>query len=299
MVHTRKSRARKRRRDARRKPKTRRTRRRVTTLGTIDLRGARIGEVRGPQSISTPLQSFPRRRTTRRRPKSKALRLLTSPKTTLALLGTLAAIPFGAAALAGRAAVGVGARVVGKKAVTGLGRGAVGLVKGTGKAIAKRPILSLVGAGVLVTSPTARRAAVTLPQTLFSGGKTIGGKIEGLSAPTKEKAGKFGLLGLGAAALLGGVLVAPTALRAAKGLIPSLPKRKKATQELPVGLLPAPPSITPTTQPLGAVQQVVEPTPSLPVEKVKPMKITNTFNPTIDIRFSKSRRFINQQIIVK
>jgi len=280
----------------------------MVVLRTIDLRGARIGEVRGAQSFPKPTQSFPRRtirlkRKKRKKPKSKLLRLITSPKTTLALLGTLAAIPLGAAAFGARAVAGVGARVAGKRAITGLGRGAVGLVKGTGRAIAKRPILSLVGAGVLVSSPTARKAVVQLPKTLFSGGRTIGEKIEGLSGVTKEKAGKFGLLGLGVAALGAGLLVAPTALKAAKGLLPSIPsfpKRKKATQEPPIALIPAPPSITPTTQPLGAVQQVVDkPTPSLLVEKQKPMRITNTFNPTIDIRFSKSRKFINQQIIVK
>lgn len=60
----------------------------------------------------------------------------------------------------------------------------------------------------------------------------------------------------------------------------------------PAGLLPAPPSLTPTTQPLGAVQPPIEPREITP-------SITNTFNPTIDIRFSKRKQFINQQILIR
>ena len=127
------------------------------------------------------------------------------------------------------------------------------------------------------------------PSRLFPKDVTTKGVIERV----KEFVGKGAIPAAVGAAAVGGIAVAA---KKVKGL--RLPSRKIAPQVLPVGLLPAAPSITSTTQPLGAVQQPIEELP-VAVKEPKPMKITNTFNPTIDIRFSKSKRFINQQIIVK
>ena len=234
-----------------------------------------------------------RRRAKKRRAKlSLPLRILTSPKTTLALLGTLIA-PL----RVGRFALGA-AKFAAPKTLKGV------LVAGV-----------TLPTGILVLTQS-ERAFETLkfaidPRKAPERAKIIAGIIEDPSKllPTdkitlKERVlevGKAaGILGAGVALVAGGISIAKKKLRGAKIPKVSLPTRQIAPQVLPAALLPAAPSLTPDTQPLGAVKQVEEkPTPTLPVEKIKPMKITNTFNPTIDIRFSKSRKFINQQILIR
>jgi len=214
---------------------------------------------------------------------SLPLRVITSPKTTLALGATLGALLFAPAA-------------------------ALGIARGVGRLLVPKTLTQALlipsAATILVSSPTARRAA----RGVLTGepGRVAASLIEKAPKTTKKKAEKTGLLGLGAAAIAGlglGAVVAKKAKTTIEQIpipsIPRLPQRKKAVVDVPTGLLPAPPSLTPTTPPLGAVQQVEEVTPVIPVEKIQPMKITNTFNPTIDIRFSKSKRFINQQINLK
>ncbi len=166
-----------------------------------------------------------------------------------------------------------------------------------------------LASGILTGSKRARAFAKTKILDPTAVGIGIGGLIEdpGKLIP-KEKTGaglrervievgkSAGLIGGTAAALVGGVALGKKALEKIPKV--SLPSKKIAPQALPVGLLPALPSLTPTTQPLGAVKQPIEELPVV-VKGPKPMKITNTFNPTIDIRFSKSKRFINQQINVR
>lgn len=138
-------------------------------------------------------------------------RVITSPKTTVVLGVTLAS-------LLNPALAGVTARKIGTSAL--------GFVK-------KRPIASLFGAGILATSPTARRFVVDAPGRIFTGGKKIGKIIEDPSkaedilgikkgSTFKEKAitglKTAGIVGLGVGAVLG-----------AKAL---LEKRKAKTQEL-------------------------------------------------------------------
>lgn len=214
---------------------------------------------------------------------SLPLRIITSPKTTAVLGATLAGL------------------LVAPAAVFGIARGAVRLV--TPKTL-PQALLIPSAAVVLKTSPTARGAA----KGLLKGdpGRVVAGLIEKAPTGTKKTAEKTGLLGLGAA-VVAGLGIGAIATKKVKSTIekipipsiPKLPKRKKAVVDVPTGLLPAVPSLTPTTQPLGAVQQVPEVIPVIPVEKVKPISIKNTFNPTIDIKFSKSRKFINQQILIK
>jgi len=219
---------------------------------------------------------------TRRARLSRPLRVLTSPKTTLALGATLASLSFAPAAAIG-VARGVGRLLIPKKLSTAL--------------------LLPSAAVVLKESVTARRAA----KGILRGepGKVVAGLIERAPSRERTRAEKTGLLGLGAAAIAGlGIGVAAT--KKGKEIvsqipipsIPKLPKRKKAAEVIPMGIQPAPPSLVPSTQPIGAVQQVKEPVaPSLPVEK--PITIKNTFKPSVDISFRKSKRFINQQINVR
>lgn len=197
------------------------------------------------------------------------LRVLTSPKTTIALGATLATILFPAA----------------------IGR----IALGAGKFIVKKPKTALLGiptaAGILAVSPKARK--LIDPRETFKRGKGLGGIIEDPSKlrlpkdkTLKEKVievGKTaGLIGGAAAAVVGGAAV----VKKIKEKIPSVRQ--------PTGTLPAPPSITAITQPLGAVEK---PKGAISKPITPTIKINN--NPTIDIRFSKSRRFINQQILVK
>ena len=78
-----------------------------------------------------------------------------------------------------------------------------------------------------------------------------------------------------------------------RGDLPSIPDIG-----IPSGIAVSP--ITPpalSIEPIGAVEK--------PEEEIKPIavspmpKITNTFKPSIDISFRKSKKFINQQVIVK
>jgi len=231
-----------------------------------------------------------------RKPKSKFLRVLTSPKTTLGLVGILTTLiaPLRVAKIALGAAKFVAPKTL----------------KGALIATATIPTAAIV----LTQSKRAREAAkfVIDPRKAPEKARIISGIIEDPSkllpkertgASLKEKVIEVGK----AAGIIGGVtaLVAGSVAVVAKKIkdikLPSisLPKKKVSSKvaaaALPVGLLPAPASITTTTQPLGAVQQPIEELPVV-VKEAKPMKITNTFNPTIDIRFSKSKRFINQQI---
>ena len=166
-----------------------------------------------------------------------------------------------------------------------------------------------LASGILSTSERARQFTKEKILDPTSVGVGLGGLIEdpGQLLPDpddgksfKEKvldvAKEAGLLGGVAAAVVGGVALGKKALEK----FPKIPKIPKqiAPQVLPAALLPALPSLTPSTQPLGPVQQPPEVVPV--VEKAQPpINITNTFNPSIKISFKKSRKFINQQLLFK
>lgn len=184
--------------------------------------------------------------------------------------------------------------------------GRVALRAGKKLATPKGLILGTTAAGALTTSPKLRKAVleVVSPVKIFERGRGVGKIVEDPSKLIpKEKTARgikekvIGILkeaGPGAAAgaaLAGGALVvAKKAREKVTGIIPS--------GKLPAAILPAPPSITPTTQPLGAVKQPVEAVP-VAVEPQPPVNITNTFNPSIKISFKKSRKFINQQLLIR
>ena len=149
-----------------------------------------------------------------------------------------------------------------------------------------------LGIGVLSVSPTAR--SFLNPFKGHERGKKIGEFIEDPSSifPEQPKAPSLsdiikglGLAGLGGATVVGGLKIIET-IREKETII------KEPAPIIPTQPLPATPSITQATQPIGAVQ------PDKP-KSIDPMKITNTFKPSIDIKISKSRRFINQQINIK
>ncbi len=157
----------------------------------------------------------------------------------------------------------------------------------------------VTGIGVLSTSPRARKAAkfIVSPVRRLAGGKVIGAAIEEPTTFLQK------LLGLGAVAA---VPIATAGIGAAAVLGTQRLLRDRKIPTLPSGLPAALPAAAITTglpvspraiEPLGAVQ------PEKPIEEVKPpkavpaVKITN--KPEININFRKSRRFINQQILVR
>jgi len=243
----------------------------------------------------------------RRRPKSRFLRILTSPKTTLALGATLAGLviaPAVAVAGAGRfLATRIAGRAIAKRAVKSVGRGVLGVGK---RLIPKTPkgiALSLVGGGILATSPTARRATIQLPKTLVKLGTGIGGRIEGLPPDTKEKAGKFGVGGLVLATLgvglLGAGAVGVKGLLAKKAVIP------KGAIPQPVGIpTSADAQIVSPVESLTPLPEAVSPTGVEPVKK-KPTKRRRearrqTISQNVDVRVSqKQSRRIKNYVFVR
>ena len=170
----------------------------------------------------------------------------------------------------------------------------------------KRTALTVTGIGILQTSPKAREFVIEKLKDPTAAGREIGEIIEDPSRlqPTITQTPKEKILEVvKTAGLIGGAAAAAAALVAAAkrfgkirapviptiGAIPSV--------QLPTGILPAEPSISTKTQPLGAVQRPVEPKPT-----ARPLdlpKITINNNPEINIRFTKSRKFINQQVLIK
>lgn len=211
---------------------------------------------------------------------SKPLKILTSLKTT-AVLGTV-----------------LGGLIAGPAAV-----GRVALI--AAKAVAKRPKTFLIGApaaaGILLASPTARKFVD--PRQTFKRGKEIGKLIEDPSKliPEKEETllGKIkdvgikaGLIGAGAAAVAGAAAIA---VKKVKEKLPS----KIPSAELPAAILPTVPSLTPRTQPLGAVEKPVEVEKVVAAQPVSMPSIRISNKPSINISFRKSRKFINQQVLVR
>ena len=188
--------------------------------------------------------------------------------------------------LAGTLATLLGGPITGAKVFLGSGL-AVGLLESQRvRKFAKEKVLDPTAIGVGLAG------IIEDPSKLIPTEKTP----SGLKEKVIEIGKAAGLIGGTAAAVVGGVALGKAAL-AKIPKVPKLPK-KIAPQVLPPALLPALPGITPTTQPLGAVQQVKEPEVSLPMQQ-PPINITNTFNPSVKISFKKSRKFINQQLLFK
>ena len=129
------------------------------------------------------------------------------------------------------------------------------------------------------------------PVTRFKAGKEFGQKLTG------EKPADGGDLiksGVKAAGVVGGVVAA---VAVAKKIKEKLPARKEKVITSPEQIVP--PSVLPMApeqQPLGPVKQVTEdkimqPTPSI----INRINVT----PIINVRINQSRKFINQQLLVR
>ena len=206
-----------------------------------------------------------------KREPSTFFKILTSPKTTLALAGTLAAITIpGALPAIGRLLV---PKTFGGAVKTAFVAGALTAVPSL--ATTFNPFRAGQKAAPFIADPS---------------------KLLPDERPLKEKVAevaKAGGLGVGvAAAIIGAGALTAKAIKKLKGGVPGLP-----------GLpgVPGLPGAAPVAlQPLGAVQPTPAPEKVVPVESAMP-SINNkiTFNPEINIRFSKSRKFINQQLLIR
>ena len=206
---------------------------------------------------------------------SAPLRFITSPKLTAVLAGTLTALVTRSPKATAKAFF--------------LGGGVAGLLKASPKA------RTFVKEKILAPEKTGEALAGFLedPKTLLPKEK------ETFKEKVIDATKTAGLIGGGAAIVAGGVALGKK-IKAAK--IPKIPSligpsvAQVPSQVLPAAILPARPSITPLSQPLGAVQKPIE--SKVDVAPRVP-SVVNTFNPQINIKISKSRRFINQQVLVK
>lgn len=165
----------------------------------------------------------------------------------------------------------------------------------TPKAALKAAVVIPTAVGVLGASPKAREFVKTFvdPRRTFAKGGEIGKIIEDPSKlfpkdqTTLEKVKEV----TKTAGVAAGVLAAGAGLVVAGKKI----KEKIITTKLPEAVLPALPSITPSTQPLGAVQ------PDKPLEVQSMPDIINKISvkPEINVRVSQNRKFINQQILIR
>jgi len=231
----------------------------------------------------------------------RAAKVLTSGKTTAVLGATLGTLLFPAAA----------------------GKLALGTVKGVGRSfVGKTPVGTFLkvtgglfaGATILESSRAKGFIATRLnPTGIISSGTEFGKIIDdpGLLLPTvvpddtsatlqniletvKDLGTKVGILGGVAAAGVGATVLGKQVFKkvrrvAAAPRAPPPPPTVLAAAPLVAGALP---SATTLQQPLGPVQKPTK------VEKAVPsIKITN--KPEINISFRKTRKFINQQVLVK
>lgn len=215
----------------------------------------------------------------RRKKLPKVLQVVTSPVLTGVLAGTLTTL------LTRSPKAGVKA-FLGTEALIG-GTAFLGTSPKAKKFVVEKftkPAEFGVGAGLLIESG-------------LETGKDILGKAKDVIKIPKipDPVKKAGIVaGVGAGLVTAGALAIPKI----KSLIP----KSKTIATSPVGAVIPAGLVTPqgAFQPLGAVEQPVEEVPVI-VEKPaqKPVTIKNTFNPSIDISFKKSKKFINQQINIK
>lgn len=222
----------------------------------------------------------------------RATRLLTSLGTTAVLGATLATLV--APAATARLAISAAKQVIPKT----LG----------GK------VLGITVISALTTSPRLRKFVKTRFNPIKTG-QELGRIVEdpsklfpseitptGVGEKIKDVLTTAGLIGGAAAAGVGAVILSKKFLGKLKGkgksLLPGLiPASPIATLPLGASGLPA---LATIEQPLGAVQKpVAEEKEIAPMPSIPPIKIINKPETNIDIRFSKKRSFINQQVLIK
>ena len=197
-------------------------------------------------------------------------------------------------------------RLISSPVLTGGLLGTFGLLTGT---FGLLPALGVFGgvptlAGILKKSPKAEkilREKLLQPEKF---GERIGGFIEDPLKPFEEPKKKAkGIIQKikekPVIPILGtvGAIAAATALAA--------PIIKEKLKKVPDLIAPGTIAVTPpiSTQPLQALapvqKAVVEKKTMVGGPIQKPISIKNTFKPSIDISFKKTRRFINQQVVIK
>lgn len=217
----------------------------------------------------------------------------------LGLLGRTAIRRFGRRAL--RRLRGRGARRLARRAARAVGRAGRsagrGFLRFTGLApfVPLRAGIATIAAGAIVASPKLRGSIARTPKTLFGFGTDIGGRIEGID-PSEQQ----GFAGTPAGLLIGAGLAGLGAGLIGGAVIPKLLARGEKIAE-PFGVLPSPAGLTPISQPLGAVQpEPKEEEPKAMEAFTMPsIKITNKPQTNINIKLSKTRRFINQQVLIR
>lgn len=176
------------------------------------------------------------------------------------------------------------------------------------------PILGLKAAGftgltlgALQVSPRVREFVVQKVIDPTGGGRFIGEQIEkfgtsplptekGLLEKIKEGAKKAGILGAVVAGGVGaGALIKAGVERVKKAKSPAIPK----TLTIPAVLMPSKP-LPPAREPFGAAQRPPKEEKPFPVTQTMP-NIINKIRvaPEINISFRQSRKFINQQILIR
>lgn len=223
----------------------------------------------------------------RRKKRSRFLRVLGSPKLTVGLGAVLGSLLFPAAALG---------------LVRGAGRA---LIPRTVKGALKTAIIAPVAVGLLASSPRARELAKGIfdPRKGFRKGEAIGGLVQdpsgflprdptvtGVGGRIRDVATSAGLLAGAGAALAGGALLVGTAVPRIRGFFDRAP-----SPQAPISIIPGQPVIS---QPLGPVQPAPEPAAAIPQAVMPSIKITNRPKNIINVNFRKSKKFINQQVLV-
>lgn len=165
--------------------------------------------------------------------------------------------------------------------------------------------------GILAASPLARKVAREKILDPTKIGIGIGGIIEDPSKlvpdiPKGETLGEkiketfigAGLIGAGAAALVGAAALITKKIKELKPGVPGLPGLP-GLPGVPGVSLPA--AMAPViSQPFGPAKKPEPEKPKeLPVSAMPSINNTITFKPEINISFRKSRKFINQQLLIR
>lgn len=171
--------------------------------------------------------------------------------------------------------------------------------------------LTALGLGIAKTSPKARKFVVQKIKDPTAGGRFIGEQIENigkdnlprdksLGEKIKEGAKKAGIIGAITAGGIGAAVVGKKIIeKVKKAKVPKISEIIPGVAAAPA-LAQLPQSITPQLQPLGPAEKPPKEEKVVAVAPTMP-SITNKIRvaPEINIRFSKRRTFINQQILVK
>ena len=191
-------------------------------------------------------------------------------------------------------------RLISSPVLTGGLLGTLGLLTGTFGIL---PALGVFGgvptlAGILKKSPKAEkilREKLLQPEKF---GERIGGFIEDPLKPFEEPKKKAkGIIQKIKEKPIIPILGTAGVIAGAAALLPVVREKLKKAPDL-IALTPA--ISTQPFQPLAPVQKPVEEKIAVAEPVIqKPISIKNTFNPNIDISFKKTRRFINQQVVIK